>query len=165
MYDRPIIQLDILPTALAAAGVAARPEWRLDGVNLLPRLAGEPADPPHDALYWRMGEQMAVRRGDWKLVRYDQAADNPATRSNAARVQVTPPRLYNLSNDPGEQYDLAGRHPDKVNELRQGWQAWNAQLATPLWGPGSAPRASKPAGDRPGQAGESRTSPSARSSG
>ena len=32
---RPIIQLDVLPTALAAAGIAVDPAWRLDGVNLL----------------------------------------------------------------------------------------------------------------------------------
>ena len=32
--DRPVISLDIVPTALAAAGMSARPEWKLDGVNL-----------------------------------------------------------------------------------------------------------------------------------
>ena len=34
--DRPVIQLDLLPTALAAVGVDIKPEWKLDGVNLLP---------------------------------------------------------------------------------------------------------------------------------
>jgi len=67
--DRPVIQLDILPTALAAAGVAARPEWKLDGVNLLPFLSGEKSGAPHEALYWRFGQQIAVRKGDWKLVK------------------------------------------------------------------------------------------------
>ena len=43
VYDQPVIQLDILPTALAAAGVAGQPEWQLDGVNLLPYLTGETA--------------------------------------------------------------------------------------------------------------------------
>src|SRR6185369_9364988 len=33
---RPIIQLDVMPTVLAAAGVSAEPRWKLDGVNLLP---------------------------------------------------------------------------------------------------------------------------------
>ena len=37
-YEQPIIQLDILPTALAAAGVEADPAWKLDGVNLMPYL-------------------------------------------------------------------------------------------------------------------------------
>ena len=38
---RLIIQLDVLPTALAAAGVTAKPKWKLDGVNLLPYLTGK----------------------------------------------------------------------------------------------------------------------------
>src|SRR2546423_69943 len=62
--DRPIIQLDILPTALAAAGSPARPEWKLDGVNLLPFFTGEQAGAPHQALYWRFGQQIALRMGD-----------------------------------------------------------------------------------------------------
>ena len=53
--DRPVVQLDILPTALAAAGVAAKPEWKLDGVNLLPYLTGKKAGAPHETLYWRFG--------------------------------------------------------------------------------------------------------------
>src|SRR5436189_157057 len=64
--DRPIIQLDVLPTALAAAGVAVKPEWQLDGVNLLPYLIGEKPGVPHEALYWRFGQQIALRMGDWK---------------------------------------------------------------------------------------------------
>ena len=42
-YDQPIIQLDILPTALAAAGVEVKADWKLDGVNLLPFLEGKNA--------------------------------------------------------------------------------------------------------------------------
>ena len=67
--DRPVIQLDILPTALAAAGVEIKPEWKLDGVNLLPYLNGQKSGVPHEALYWRFGQQMAIRMGDWKLVK------------------------------------------------------------------------------------------------
>jgi arylsulfatase A-like enzyme len=127
-YERPIIQLDIQPTALAAAGVTVQPDWKLDGVNLLPYLMGENNEYPHETLYWRLGEQMAVRHGDWKLVRYDQAADDgPAG-------QVTPPKLYNLANDIGESHDLLGAEPAKARELTTVWETWNQQLAEPLWG-------------------------------
>jgi len=34
VYDHPVIQLDIQPTA--AAGGSVKTEWKLDGVNLLP---------------------------------------------------------------------------------------------------------------------------------
>ena len=68
-YDQPVIQLDLFPTVLAAAEIKANPERKLDGVNLLPHLRGETKDPPHAALYWRFGGQMAVRAGDWKLTK------------------------------------------------------------------------------------------------
>jgi arylsulfatase A-like enzyme len=129
-YHEPVIQLDILPTALAAAGVEAKADWRLDGVNLLPYLGGKNAGTPHDTLYWRFGEQMAIRRGDWKLVKYDPVADGE-------QGQATPAKLYNLAKDVGESNDLAAREPDRVKELQAAWQKWNATLARPLWGPGS----------------------------
>ncbi len=135
VYGKPVIQLDMLPTALAAAGVESKPEWKLDGVNLLPYLTGANAAAPHDVLFWRMGEQAAVRKGDWKLVRYDSTLDNPGTRSRAANVVVTPFRLYNLADDPGEARDLSTQNPEKVKELLAAWESWDAQLAKPLWGP------------------------------
>src|ERR1035437_5537968 len=36
--DQPVISLDIHPTAVAAAGGGVSPDWKLDGVNLLPFL-------------------------------------------------------------------------------------------------------------------------------
>ena len=131
-----IIQLDLLPTALAAAGIETKPEWKLDGVNLLPYLTGAYASAPHETLFWRMGGQAAVRKGDWKLVRYDSALDKPGERSRAANVDVTPFRLYDLTADPGEARDLSTQHPEKVKELLAAWESWDAQLANPLWGPG-----------------------------
>jgi arylsulfatase A-like enzyme len=136
VVDHPVIQLDVLPTALAAAGVSTDPRWRLDGVNLLPSLRGEVAAAPHRELYWRLGEQWAVRQGDWKLVRYDLAVDTAGVKSAAASVKVTVPRLYNLIQDPGEVHDLAAERSDKVAELLGVWKAWNSTLARPLWGPG-----------------------------
>jgi arylsulfatase A-like enzyme len=135
VYDRPVIQLDILPTALAAAGVAIKPEWKLDGVDLRPYLSGQNAATPHDMLYWRLGAQMAIRRGDWKLVQYDVNADTLAGRKGA-NASVTPPKLYNLAEDVGEANDLAAKNPEKLAELRATWQAWSAQMARPLWGGG-----------------------------
>jgi arylsulfatase A-like enzyme len=136
VYEPPVIQLDLLPTALAAAGVAAEPGWKLDGVDLLPFLRGKAEEAPHDSLYWRQGPQMAIRRGAWKLVRYDRTVDEAAAPSSARSTEVTPYRLYDLDLDRGEETDLAARHPGKAAELLRAWQAWNAQLVTPLWGPG-----------------------------
>jgi arylsulfatase A-like enzyme len=111
-------QLDFLPTALAAAGVEAKADWQLDGVNLLPLLEGKTDAAPRDALYWRFGVQYAVRQGDWKLVK-------PELKQA--------PKLFNLAADPGEKNDLTAKHPDKVKQLQALWDAWNAKNEPPRW--------------------------------
>ncbi|NUQ64623.1 MAG: sulfatase-like hydrolase/transferase [Pirellulales bacterium] len=130
VYEQPVIQLDATATAIAAAGAKAD---KLDGVNLLPYLGGENSAAPHDALYWRLGQQMAIRAGDYKLVRYDTNVD---TRTGRQGQPVTDTRLYRLSDDVGETKDLAAELPDKVKELQTSWDAWNATLVKPLWGGG-----------------------------
>jgi arylsulfatase A-like enzyme len=128
--DRPVIQLDLLPTALAAAGVEVKPEWKLDGVNLLPFLTGKDKGTPHEALYWRFGSQMAIRKGDWKLVKYDLAAEN--------KTGTSPVKLYNVKDDMGEANDLTAKHPETVKELQTAWDQWNRANVAALWGGGAA---------------------------
>jgi arylsulfatase A-like enzyme len=102
-------------------------------VNLLPFLNGEKTGTPHDALYWRFGKQMAIRQGDYKLVRYDSNADTRTGR----KQPVTAAKLYQLADDIGETKDLAAAMPDKVKELQAKWDTWNATLVRPLWGNGN----------------------------
>jgi arylsulfatase A-like enzyme len=139
VYEQPVIQLDILPTALAAAG-AEGPLEELDGVNLLPYLRGEKSSSPHETLYWRFGAQMAIRHGDWKLVRYDTAVETDQTSPGARGSAVSPLKLYNLANDIGESRDLSEKNPEKVKELQSLYAQWNAQLVPPLWGGANARR-------------------------
>jgi arylsulfatase A-like enzyme len=128
-YDQPVIQLDMHATALAAAGVTPKAEWNLDGVDLVRFLNGKETGKPHDALYWRLGEQMAIRRADWKLVRYDPHVEG-------GKGPATAPKLYNLADDIGETTDLASKQPGKVNELQAAWGEWNKGNVAPLWGGG-----------------------------
>jgi arylsulfatase A-like enzyme len=117
-YDNPIIQLDILPTALAASGARIDPSWKLDGVDLKPYLTGERTDKPHETLYWRFGDQWAVRHGDWKLL--------------VGRAGTGRPELYHLSEDIGENTNLAARDPEKLKELQGIYDRWNAEQAPPI---------------------------------
>ena len=129
---RPVIQLDILPTVLAAAGVAAKPEWKLDGVNLLPFLSGEQSGPPHEALFWRFGQQVAVRMGDWKLVK---GAGGDVRVEQPGHATMAGAQLYNLKTDIGEKNNLAAANPEKVRELTAAWDKWNSDLEEPKWIP------------------------------
>jgi arylsulfatase A-like enzyme len=130
-FEQPVIQLDVLPTALAAAGISVRPPVKFDGVDLLPYLTGRQKGAPHDTLYWRMGNMMAIRRGPWKLVK---TREGRLDTNVAALGDLSEATLYNLAEDIGERRDLAAEHPDKVKELAAAWQTWNRQLALPLWG-------------------------------
>ena len=132
VFTKPAIQLDLTATALTAAGTPPKPDWKLDGVDLMPYLTGERTGVPHDALYWRLGAQMAIRSGDYKLVRYDGNADTQTGKGQP----VTEAKLYNLADDIGETKDLAASQPDKLKELQAKWDDWNATLVKPLWGGG-----------------------------
>lgn len=131
-YSRPIIQLDVMPTALAAVGVKVPKQAKLDGVDLLPFLRGKKVSDrgPHKTLFWRLGGIMAIRKGDWKLVRMTDNGfqEPPAPISDLAAFQ-----LYDLSTDIGEANDLARKHPEKVKELAADWHRWTTSLATPGW--------------------------------
>jgi arylsulfatase A-like enzyme len=133
VYEQPVIQLDILPTALAAAGNDLSGDATVEGVDLTPYLTGKNTDKPHDKLYWRFGQQMAIRDGDWKLVRYDPVVDGEQGRATAAK-------LYNLADDVGESNDLIDQHPEKAEALQAAWDEWNQSNVAPLWGPGSRQR-------------------------
>ena len=113
--DTPVIQLDILPTCVAAAGATIDPAWKLDGVNLLPHLTGAVKERPHQALYWKIDGMWAIRDGDWKLV-HGQAGKGS-------------PELFDLSKDIGEKQNLATMNAEKVKELQARWDEWNAQQA------------------------------------
>lgn len=117
-FESPIIQLDILPTSLAAVGATVDPAWKLDGVNLLPFLRGENKARPHQTLYWRFGDQMAIHHGDFKLVK--------------ANLGGPVPELYDLASDIGESKNLAAAQPEKVTELKTLWDQWNAEQAPPV---------------------------------
>ena len=133
VYEKPVIQLDLNATALTAAGVAVQSDWKLDGVDLAPFLAGTNPATPHETLYWRFGQQMAIRHGDYKLVRYDMNAE---TLTGAGGQPVSAAKLYNLKDDIGETKDLAASMPDKLSELQAKWDAWNKDNKPPLWGGG-----------------------------
>jgi arylsulfatase A-like enzyme len=126
-WSSPVSALDILPTALAAAGVnvgatsvagdSAKAEATLDGINLLPLLKGAAEPQPRD-LFWCSGSDegwWAVRSGDWKLV------------GEKGKIG-----LFDLSKDVSEANDLSAQAPDKVAKLTQLHDAWLAQMAKPV---------------------------------
>lgn len=112
VYDKPVISLDLYPTIAAAAGKPVdRPD--IDGVNLLPYLTGEQTEAPHDFLFWSFNGRMALRRGDWKIMR------------NRPDQEV---ELFRIGDDIGETRELSEAYPEKKMELLDFWRAVSEEL-------------------------------------
>jgi arylsulfatase A-like enzyme len=116
-YDGLTSSLDIFATSFAAAGLEKSPGKTLDGVNLIPFVRGMESSEPHQILFWRKEKMAAVRDGDYKLIRLAEYGY----------------RLYNLAEDPGELRDLAESEPEILKQLITSLEAWEEELATPLW--------------------------------
>jgi arylsulfatase A-like enzyme len=103
--------MDVFPTLLAVAGVAAPAGWRSDGVDLRGLLLRGEALPGR-ALFWRDADEKAVRRGSWKLV----------SRADSRE-------LFDLAGDPGEARDVATARPEIVEQLQRELAAWERDVA------------------------------------
>ena len=114
-YSLPVSTLDLMPTAVAAAGGSIDQAWQLDGVNLLPHLCGQTVTAPHDILYWRRGQEGAIRQGTWKLL-----IGPGQTRS-----------LYDLDSDPGESDNRAIQQSERVAAMESVWKSWEVTMARP----------------------------------
>ncbi len=111
-YAHPVVSLDVMTTALAAAGVQPPKGAPLDGVNLVPHLRGEATTPPHETLYWRFINHSAVRHGRWKLTAPAGGAEG----------------LYDVSADVSESTDISSANPEVVHSLKTLYAKWNSEL-------------------------------------
>ena len=111
-FDTPVCIVDWMPTFCALAGTKVAPsEPKWDGVNLWPALDGQ-AKLAKRSLHIAGpgGSRWALRDGDWKLI-----LTRHKNRNAGGKVKV---ELFNLTNDPNEKIDLAGKNPEKVAELK-----------------------------------------------
>lgn len=122
--DVPIVSMDFFPTILSYAGIPEYPDLHIDGYNLKSLLQGKEElerktlfwhYPHYHGSTWKPGA--AIRQGQWKLIEF-------------YHEQKT--ELYNLENDIGEQYDLSGKYPDKVQELKELLQMKQAETNSKL---------------------------------
>jgi len=118
VISEPGAAMDIFPTCLKIAG-GDPSAYELDGQDVLPMVA-EGAPSPHEAIYWEMNDQTAVRRGDWKLV-LDGVLVEGAPVEDAVH-------LSSLAEDMGERENLAEANPELTAELKAAAEAWRAGI-------------------------------------
>jgi arylsulfatase A-like enzyme len=121
--DDPVITLDLLPTFVRVCGGEVSEEWRLDGVDLLPRILGDSEELPERPLFWRSNGPtgpIAMRRGNHKLL----------VERDEEHEQVM---LFDLAADIGEQADRSTEDPERVAAMRAELTEWESSLMEPRW--------------------------------
>jgi arylsulfatase A-like enzyme len=122
---------DILPT-MAEITEQANPS-QVDGISFLPTLKGNNDDQDkHDYLFFEFWQgrkpklvSQAVRFGDWKALRSAKFLNE-----NQENIPLTewPVELYNLSEDIGEQNNIAMKYPELVEKAKNIMQVARVDL-------------------------------------
>jgi len=137
--------MDVLPTILELADVE-HPEifkgkavFSLRGSSMLPLLKGEKTAVHNEdyVMGWELFGRRAIRQGDWKIVWEPSDITWGARDFNTSGDNW---RLYNIGSDPGEQFDLSKKEPEKLKALIVQWKRYVKEtgVVVPDYGVGYA---------------------------
>jgi arylsulfatase A len=112
----PVAGMDLFPTALAVAGASVPRDRKIDGVNLLDVCRGK-GKLRRNSLHFqyqapKQRAQSAVIRNGWKYL-MDVGGNE---------------HLFHLSEDIGEQNNLATAQPDRLKDMKREHTAWLADV-------------------------------------
>ena len=108
--------LDLLPTFARLAGASPSGDRALDGADLSPVLFGKGSSPRQAMFFYRDDQLYAVRSGPFKAHFFTQPGYGPGSDRRTAH---DPPLLYQLEQDPSEQYDVAKQYPEVIEKIRR----------------------------------------------
>jgi arylsulfatase A-like enzyme len=135
----PVINVDLFPTFLAAAGSKIPKGKILDGESLIPLMMqngtlkresifwhfpgylGGPVPRGRDPVF-RTRPVSTIRKGDWKLLLYHEEWQLDGGRARLHTNNAV--ELYNLAEDLGERHNVALDNPQKRDELLDDLLAW-----------------------------------------
>jgi arylsulfatase A len=125
--DELTATIDVLPTVAQLIGAEVPGDRTIDGKDIWPLLSGEAdGQSPHESFYcYYDGELRAVRDRQWKLHLPHQyrTLNGRDGGTGGAPVEYSQTRigeeLFDLKNDPGETTNVAEKHPEIVERLRE----------------------------------------------
>ena len=116
--------MDLFATFSKIAGVVLPKDRILDSHDLGPTLFEQKDNTRKSILYYRGTEIYAARLGDFKAHYVTQGAYGEFGEQEEHET----PLLYNLSEDPGEQFDVASEHPEILQKIQNLVAAHNSDL-------------------------------------
>ena len=128
------IGIDLLPTALALAGVPLPRDRTMDGVDLSRALMEGAPLPERPVLYYSDRELQALRLGRWKLHARHGVYGGAPWSFAWVPLMAQGPWLFDLARDPDEAYDASSRYPAELTRLTELREGWLRELETNLRG-------------------------------
>lgn len=124
--NTPIWFQDLLPTIGELCEVAIPSDRKYDGINLLPLLEGGEIEREKPMLwyFYRSSPEIAMRKGDYILL---ARANDRVPRTHGVTdkdmefIKTINPEffeLYNVVKDSGQQRDLSGAEPEKLQQMK-----------------------------------------------
>jgi arylsulfatase A-like enzyme len=116
-FDDPIHSIDILTTTLSAAKAKIQPEWKLEGVDLLPLLTQQQKQLENRFLYFRLNTNWAIRDRTHKLTSMND-------------------KLFfsHISEDMSEKKNLLKSKPELTERFKKKMKEWDGQNEIARWG-------------------------------
>ena len=108
------MNIDLLPTIAALTGTPLPTDRRIDGENIAPMWLDNAVSPHRYLFFFDGNDSAAIRNARFKL----QLRDFYRTFAVPFEAYAGP-RLFDLSIDPRERYDVSMRHPDIVERLSE----------------------------------------------
>ncbi len=125
IVDRAVVSIDLLPTALAAAGEQIPDD--LQGINLLPALQKKEEIPSRTLQFLFTNAHNAPERWEWAVCDGDWKLTNSAGDGR----EITR-GLYHLSQDIDESEDVSAENPEVAKRLQAAYDAWFQSLPVPF---------------------------------
>ena len=139
-----VSNMDIFPTLLSIVGLAIPEDRIIDGKNITDILTDKSQASPHDKLFfYHYDDPAAVLVDNWKY--YENANTYvwpvPVNRRGNFSEIITrklmgnlDKTLFNLNQDPNEDYNVSQHFPQKVDSMQRLIDDWKTVMATNIEG-------------------------------
>lgn len=112
VIEQPVISLDVLYSAIKAAGADESTLSELDGVDIFPTQGSDISGLANRPIFWRFWNQSAVRLGDYKYLKMGSEHEF----------------LFDLTKEESNKNNLISTMPVKAEELKKLYEQWNKEM-------------------------------------
>ena len=113
-----VSQVDLMASLAGLAGVSLGAGEGPDSIDQLPVILGKDTVGRDHLIAHNSAGTLSIIKGNWKYIEPSDRSPYNA-RTDIELGNNPEPQLYNLDEDPGEEVNLAGEYPERMQELEE----------------------------------------------